>query len=420
MRKSFVSFGLFLSSLPAFAQTLPTAPLPPFEAPPVLDARVILRSEFDQGYNFSVRPPVPTSKGLNHFTIDTADSGVNLAEGNTALIQRIAEIQAIAKLREVSRSESYKQALQRAAKSPLTLAQNLVEHPVGTVGEMGKGLWKSVNSIGQSVKEVGQGRKQSKYEDSTMEDIIGFSKAKRGIALGLGVDPYSTNPELQKELKSIAWAAYAGQMTLTGALLPVGGAVGLTLRSVNTGSQTYAALRDLSPADLRLRNLKILLAMGVDRAQANAFLNNPSLSPLHQTVIVDSLEQLRGASGRAVFIRLAAAASSETDAIRYTRQAQLLAAINRSQPIAGVFNYRRVPLAMNRLGALIIPLEWDYAAWTKESAGFLDVIRSGQIGGHKFTSVQLYLTGVASPTLKSVLAANHIALAEKALPGPLR
>ncbi len=420
MRKSLSVFALSVIALPAFAQTHASAPLPPYEVPPVLDARVILRPEFDRGYNFAVQPPVPTSKGLNHFTIDTADSGVNLAEGNTALIQRIAEIQAIAKLREVSRSESYKQALQRAAKSPLALAQNLIEHPVGTVGEMGKGLWKSVNSLGQSVKEVGQGRKQSKYEDSTMEDVIGFSKAKRGIALSLGVDPYSTNPELQKELKSVAWAAYAGQMTLTGALIPVGGAVGLTLRSVNTGSQTYAALRDLSPADLRLRNLKILLAMGVERAQANAFLNNPALSPMHQTVIVDSLAQLRSASGRAVYIKLVTAASSETEAIRYTRQAQLLAAINRSQPIASVFSYRRAPLAMNQHGALIIPLEWDYAAWTKESAGFLDVVRSGHIAGHQFTSVQLYLTGVASPTLKSVLAVNQIALAEKSLPGPLR
>ncbi|GAT33585.1 hypothetical protein TSACC_22002 [Terrimicrobium sacchariphilum] len=420
MRKSFVSFGLILLSVPAFAQTPAAAPLPPYEVPPVLDARVILRPEFDRGYNFAVQPPVPTSRGLNHFTIDTADSGVNLAEGNTALIQRIAEIQAIAKLREVSRSESYKQALQRAAKSPLALAQNLIEHPVGTVGDLGKGLWNTVNGVGQAVKEAGQGRKQSKYEDSTLEGAIGFSKAKRQIALSLGVDPYSTNPELQKELKSIAWAAYAGQMTLTGALMPVGGAVGLTLRSVNTGSQTYAALRDLSPADLRLRNLKILLAMGIDRAHANAFLNNPALSPMHQTVIVDSLAQLRGAKGRAIYVKLATAAANETEAIRYTRQAQLLAAINRSQPISAVFNYRRAPLAMNQHGALIIPLEWDYAAWTKESAGFLDVVKSGHIAGHQFSSVQLYLTGVASPTLKSVLAANHIALAEKSLPGPLR
>ncbi len=165
MRKSLFAFTLSLVALPAFAQTHVPTPLPPYEVPPVLDARVILRPEFDRGYHFAVQPPVPTSRGLNHYMIDTAESGVNIAEGNTALIQRIAEIQAIARLREVSRSESYKEALKRAAKSPLALAQNLIEHPVGTVGDLGKGLWSTVNGVGQAMKEAGQGRKQSKYED---------------------------------------------------------------------------------------------------------------------------------------------------------------------------------------------------------------------------------------------------------------
>ncbi len=211
----------------------------------MLDARVILRPEFDRGY------PLPCSRGADEPGFESLHDRYGglrgeYRGGKHGVDQRIAEIQAIAKLREVSRSESYKQALQRAAKKPPRAGAKSHRASCGNGGEMGKGLWKSVNSIGQSVKEVGQGRKQSKYEDSTMEDIIGFSKAKRGIALSLGVDPYSTNPELQKELKSIAWAAYAGQMTLTGALMPVGGPVGLTLKSVNTGSQTYAALRDLS------------------------------------------------------------------------------------------------------------------------------------------------------------------------------
>ncbi len=417
MRKSLPLLGLLLATLSSPAQQQ----LPPFEATSVtLDAAAILQPQFLVGPNFSVRRAVPTSKGINTFTIDST-FGVFTAQGNFALLQRLAEIQAIARLKEVSRTDSYQKALSRAATSPLKLAETTIKHPVDTVGNIGKGVWKMVNGAGQSVKEIGQGRKQSSYEDSTAEDVIGFSAAKRQIAISLGVDPYSTNPVLQKELKGVAWAAYAGQLTFSAALMPIGGPAGLTLRSVNTGGQTLTALRDLSPSDLRLRNLKILLAIGIDRTLANAFLNSTALSPTHQTVIVDSLNQMPGTLGRARFISLAAKAKDETEAIRYAVGARLLAVIHVSQPIAALSNYGDIPLAQTRTGTLIAPLfEWDYAPWTQVGQRFINAVKTGSIGNRPSTSVHIYLTGVASPSARSALAFNLIGLTEKSLPGPLR
>jgi len=51
---------------------------------------------------------VPTCAGRNAWTIDS-DFGVFEADGNTMMIVR--EIAAIAKLREVSRTDEYKNAL---------------------------------------------------------------------------------------------------------------------------------------------------------------------------------------------------------------------------------------------------------------------------------------------------------------------
>jgi hypothetical protein len=43
-----------------------------------------------------------------------------------------------------------------------------------------------------------------------MKQVIGFADAKRKAAVSLGVDPYTTNPLLQRELDGIAWASFAG------------------------------------------------------------------------------------------------------------------------------------------------------------------------------------------------------------------
>ena len=89
-----------------------------------------------------------------------------------------------------------------------------------------------MNRAGQGVKELTEGRERSQYEDSNAAQLIGFAKAKRDIALKLGVDPYSSNEALQRELNGIAWASYAGKMTFTLATVPVSGGAGIALTAI--------------------------------------------------------------------------------------------------------------------------------------------------------------------------------------------
>ncbi|HET6408079.1 MAG TPA: hypothetical protein VFG14_09375, partial [Chthoniobacteraceae bacterium] len=154
-----------------------------YEEAPVLSAATILKPEFAIG----VRDPVPTYGGRNGYMIDT-EFGAIEADGNTMLVQRIREIAAIARLREVSRTDQYKNALVAAAKSPIAAAKGLIQHPVSTVSGVPKGLWKFMNRAGQGIKERTQDRERSEYEDSNAAQLIGFSKAKRDVALKLGVD----------------------------------------------------------------------------------------------------------------------------------------------------------------------------------------------------------------------------------------
>lgn len=404
--------------VPAVAPAPTPAVSGEYEEPPILRASAILRPEFFQGPRFSVADSVLTYAGHNRFTI-SSDSGVWEANGNTELIQRISEINAIARLSETSRTDEYKEALRKAARSPVDMAGELARNPVKTVAGVPKGVWKFLNRTGQTIKEASHSRERSPYEDAPMESLIGFSKAKREVAFELGVDPYSSNEALQKELNGVAWASFGGSMTIRLALAPAGGGAGVAISAFNLTETTLQSLKDLSPNDLRRENLGKLLKIEVPREDANTFLNNPAFSPTHQTAIVGALEQLNGAAWRSEFIYLCKDAADETEALYYQRCAKLMAKLHGEQPLARIGSLRGFPIALAADGTMIVPIEWDYITWTKPAADFARTLQTIPWGTHKITGRRVVITGVASPKTKEQLAALGIQLVEKALPGPL-
>lgn len=388
-----------------------------FEEAPVLSAAAILKPEYATG----VRDAVPTYAGRNAYVIDS-DAGTFEADGNIMLVRRTREIAAIAKLREVSRTDEFKTALKSAAESPLLVAKGLVTDPVGTVSGVPKGLWKFMNRTGQAIKERTEGRERSQYEDSNAAQLIGFSKAKRDVALKLGVDPYSSNEVLQKELNSVSWAAYAGKMTFSLATVPVSGAAGVALTATGVSSTFENAIRDLSPGDLRLASLKRLLEMGCDRATADAFLNNPSFAPSVQTALVLHLEALTGVAGRPGFVQLAAdQCANEGDALFITETSRILAQLHAGgRTLARLDTLGGLPIAFGTDGNLIVALEWDYAAWTQNAAAFVVQLKSAKFGDTAPTGYLIALSGEASPMAQRQLQAAGITLATRLAPGPLK
>src|ERR1700720_1878288 len=205
-----ISFTLLIAAFPICAESVsgPTNAAD-YEELPELKASEILRPEILKGPNHQVREEVPTYSGANRFTIDST-FGVFEADGNEMLVRRVNEINAIAKLKETSRTDAYKKALVTAAKSQLAAVKNIVTDPVNTVTNVPKGLMKFMGRAGERVKGIGKKREPAPDEGSRAQNIIGFTTAKRKVALSLGVDPYSSNDVLQRELDGITWASFAG------------------------------------------------------------------------------------------------------------------------------------------------------------------------------------------------------------------
>ena len=105
------------------------------------------------------------------------------------LVRRVNEINAIAKLKDVSRTDQYKSALITAAKSPVAAAKSIVTDPVNTVKSVPKGIMKFMGRAGESIKEIGKKDSSKSADGSTAQDIIGFrersekSQSARGRSL---------------------------------------------------------------------------------------------------------------------------------------------------------------------------------------------------------------------------------------------
>jgi hypothetical protein len=389
------------------------------EEPPTLSAKEILKPDFLAGDGFTVNDAVPTSTGRNRYLI-VSDYGEFEADGNIMLERRIKEVAAIRKLKEVSRTDAYKDALKAAVASPLGVAKDVVTNPVGTITGVPKGLFKFVSRAGQSVKERTNGRERSQYEDSNAANLVGFSKAKRAVAIQLGVDPYSSNETLQRELNGIAWATFAGKMTFSVATLPIGGAAGLALTSAGVTNTLNKTLVDQAPAELRLRNLNAMLAMGCDRAAANRFNNNTAFSPSVQTAIVMNLETLNGVANRAAFVDLAGSeATDEGDALFFLGTSRVLAELHAKKPLVRLQQVGRIPVALGKDGRAVVALQWDYAAWTDNAANFIGLLKASDFG-KKPSGLMIAISGDASLLAQQKLKEANIELNTRIVPGPLK
>ena len=387
-----------------------------YEPLPTLKASVILQPQYLQGANFSVRDPVPTYSGSNRYTIDS-DFGVFEADGNQMLMRRVAEINAIAKLQAMSQTKEFTQAAAQAAAAPLQVAQDLVNDPVSTISSVPKGIWGFLNRAGEAVKQATEGQEADAAGGNVVENMTGFSKTKRDLAMKLGVDPYTTNEVFQKELNKVAWPAFLGKFTVDLGMAAVGGPA---LSAVNWTSTLTDALRDKSPAQLRLMNLGLLTDnMGVARWDADAFLNNNAISPTTQTVLVAALAQLGNIPGQAELIRQAATSQDEHDAIAFQQSVQIMANLNSSAPIARITHLHGLTVCQTNDGVVVVPIQWDFVAWTPMTERFITALKA-----QKFTTpvsgYSVILTGVVSPMTAQALAALGVKVTTKALPGPLQ
>jgi hypothetical protein len=392
-----------------------------FEELPELKASEILKPEILKGSYHSVREPVPTASGANQFVIDS-DFGLFEAEGNEMLLRRVKEIFAIAQLKDVSRTDQFKNALITAAKSPLVAAKKIVKDPVQAISNVPKGVVKFLNKAGNTIKSAGKKKEEGNdAEGSKTEQALGQSKARREIALSMGIDPYCNNPVLEKELDEIAWASWAGGFAFRAVTFPISGPAGAALTATSLTDSADRMLKEKSPADLKAINRKALIAMGATAGSADRILSNGAFTPTHATSFVLNLQSLDQVADRGAFVRsVAENSTSETDAVFCVQTTRLMSQMHTGDtPLARIVMLGDFPVCVSKAGVVVLALQWDYAAWTPGAAAVVSAVEklSGESGNH---GAVVALSGDASARLKQELETRKIALHTRVSPGPLK
>ena len=262
-----------------------------FESPQVLHVSEVLPPDVTEGPDYRIQDLVYNDGLLNRFDINS-DYGFLSVEGSDLLKVRLQEIEALWQMEELKRTQLYGDAFKKAATGPLKLAKGLIRQPLDTLSGVGTGIGKWFSQIGHTV--YGD---PSETEEGTLKVIFGFDQMKRNLAYEFGVDPYSTNPLLQKRLNSISWTAFAGNMTVRAAFMAIPGAAGMAVSGTGFSKSMRILARDKTPAELKKYNREKLKAMGVDEDVAETFLDHPKWSPTATTYLVGALEQMNEVKG---------------------------------------------------------------------------------------------------------------------------
>lgn len=336
-----------------------------FESPGRVETKRFIPANLMKGSLHSVGP-LAENDGLNNtYFLYSGDDSWEVTTG-IALRTRIREIYAIAKLKELSKSDEFAKAIANSAKQKVEGVVGVVTNPIGTIQRLPLGASRFFGRIGEGLKG---GKTQG--EGNVLQSVTGVSKAKVALAVQYGVSPYSYNEELQKQLTVNARAMAGGGLVVTGALAVVGGPAGAVITGLNVNQTLQQTLVNSTPDDLRILNRKKLFALGVTRETADELLMHPWYSPWTETIMIDAFSTI-GVDPTA-FLAQASRALTEQDATYFERLAQVLARYhtNKAQLTAIVVQNGSIS-ALDANGTLVVPLSCDYAIWSERSAGRVD------------------------------------------------
>src|SRR6266568_6809505 len=348
-----------------------------YETEPVLNAKDLAVPELLQGPHFTVDPKVPVRGFLERFTI-RSPYGTFEAHGLHMLPIRVNEVEALAKLDDLSKTKEFAEAAGKALARPVTSTVHMIVHPVDTITGIPDAVGRLFDRIklgSDRVYEAATAPDQSggqRAEDATKRvgmatiTALGFEKERRDLAKSLGVDPYTTNPVLSEKLTDAAWVAFSGRFiiqTATSILVPYSMAMSAVTITNSTVYETPAA-------DLVNNATVIFASTGASDAQVQAVVQNPQYSLSVLTALAMGIQRLQGVPGRDAIVIFAAAARTQDETRFVAGAVNMLARYHEAvAPIAQVSAPGPI-LGRTASGALIVPMPVDYIAWTERVAGF--------------------------------------------------
>ena len=379
-----------------------------YELPASRTVEAAVPPELRRGPHYRIEEPVQHDGYMHTYTVES-DYGVFLAHGDAMLRRLRQELSTIADLQERYATGVAAESAFKVLIEPVQTVGRLALEPKETLVGIPRGAYRLMESaVAGAVHDSGP------YEDSYFKNLARVSAYKRRFAAHYRVDVYSSNPLLQRELDRVGWASLLGYTsTFALMLVPVPNPLPLALVSLNSVEVLNRALEEYGPADLRMLNLRHLKSIGVHEDLATKFLDHPSYSPRHQSIIVSCLVGLPKAKRRDRFLTVALNALSEEEALFYQQAAELLQTYNeRVLPITEIIVVGRLPVARTQERRVLVPAPVDYALWMQKTEALFNGLSSTLRRKKDQVLVDLWVTGIVSPRMRQELLNRGIVARE--------
>ena len=378
-----------------------------YEEPKDLSASEILPAELLEGENHTVDDRVRNDGYLNYYIINS-DYGEFEAVSTAMVRTRVGEINALAELDELTKTEVFIKAAADAGVGQIKTLKQFATHPVKTIigipkgiGRMFKRYSRQAGEAAEATKEYvagddeasdeinGEEEDESKKAVDLTESFFGVSKAERAWSQKLGTDPYSTNETLRAAIKEVAWAERLGRFGMGFAGVP-------KIPGADIIGTVNDAVWSKDPYELQDLNRARLVETGADEELIEEYLDNRRMSPSQQTLLTAAIAELAKVEGREGVLRQALNPKSEAEVGFFIKSVTLLAWYHLSQsPIVSVNTDAAIPTGLTKDGKLVLLVATDHVYWTESVAQAAD--RFTTLGTDALTEArEVWLLGSAS------------------------
>jgi len=372
------------------------------------------------GHDFHVHDPVRSDGLMHHYVIESR-FGTFTAYGRSALMVRLREVEALARIAKTSDADvaftSVTRGIQQDAQSLVKITTN----PVGIVTGIPRGIGHLLGGYRAQAQEVSQQAEQTlhgehgpkvdgthaehsdvgsrvasqteHYAKSYADHYLGLTDAERRWYAKLGVDPYTDNEVLHNAVKRLARIDAAANFGMRFA--PIG------IPFAGEVNRALDVIYNEDPAMLRKRRHEELEADGLTPAEVATFENTPLLSPTRQTLLVDAVKSLAGVTDRAELLRHAASVTTEEEIEVFIASTGQLVRFHAREPIARIITGVRVPSAQMPDGRVVVFGAFDAVYWTRQVAGYEQALREAL--GSDTHAREVWFTGSVSPQARAKL-----------------
>jgi len=385
---------------PAFAQDALRA-TGNYETPGPVNAEDFLPKSAFAGKKLFVQKTAQNNSLENIYRIRAGTEEYEIT-GSEAALQFLQELRAINQLRQISTAKAVTRGLSQAAKATYQTGRQIVRDPIEAVKKVPQGASRFFGKVEDFFSQQEQDTRQQTSAGETVRGFLGIDEAKRKLAARLGVDVYSRNEALQKELNRVASAMAGGGLAFNIGTMPIGGAIGLGLTAIGIERTVDSLINESSPDDLRKWNEQSLTKLGAKPDVITQFLSHPWYSPRQETIITAALKNANADPN--LFLETADKALTEEDGRYFQHIAELLAAY--SEKVAPLQSLRLedgVLCAVDRNGVLVVPVPFDYAIWTQTIAQRADALASLVSSDQNIKSAKIWTNGKLSDRLKAEL-----------------